>query len=203
MFGSNDDLSALKPLDAAIFKMIVPVNPRYTYLSTTMRFAKADDGALDVLAKTISIVGIVLGGWAYFHSIYPVFNKEQQLLHAKREADVLRQERAEQQAAITANVQTIRAQAQEIESQRGELRTFQRTAAIMRAEADRIRVQLAAEQSRAQQIETAAIESHLIRYRDKIVREGIDREVKRAFDPHVSQFDARDYTLQFITEAEE
>ncbi|MEA2235792.1 MAG: hypothetical protein QOC81_516 [Thermoanaerobaculia bacterium] len=163
-----------------------------------MRLVKQDDGILDVLTKAVSVAGIILGGWVYFHSIYPVFTKEQQLREAKREAEALKRERVNQQMAIAANAQTMRTQAQEIEAQRGELHTLQETGAATRAEADRIRVQLAAEQSRAQQIESAAIESHLVRYRDAIVREGVDREVRRVFDAHVPLFDAREYTLNYV-----
>lgn len=50
-----------------------------------MNFFKQDDGILDVITKTITVISFIFGVWIYFHTIHPVFQKESELQDLKKE----------------------------------------------------------------------------------------------------------------------
>ena len=165
-----------------------------------MRWFNEEDGALDVLVKIVTISGVLIGTWVYFDTIHPVFEKERALLDAKSETQRLKKEIDVQHRVLTKNAHDIATQRERIETQRRQMSDLARRAGATELEALRLRTQIRAEQNRADQRETAAIESHIERYRDAIVHEGINQHILHAFDGKVATFPAREYTLHFVQE---
>lgn len=67
-----------------------------------MKIYKMEDGLLEITAKLMTIVGIVFGAWAYFHTIHPVFEKEMELQDLRGESQALTVQIEELNASLVA-----------------------------------------------------------------------------------------------------
>lgn len=164
-----------------------------------MRWFKQDDGVIDHLAKVAGIVAVVFTVYVYFHTIYPVFLKEKELLGAKAEAASLRKSNEAQQRTIRHNDEHIRRQSRQIEGAKRRLQALQAYADQVAKESYAIRSALIEERSRVKQIRTAAVRSHLDRLRDHIVNKAISQSVYATLSSQ-PRFDIRAYTLEYIEE---
>ncbi|MFK4074183.1 hypothetical protein ACI2KX_10830 [Ectopseudomonas khazarica] len=67
-----------------------------------MKLFKDEDGCLEVLAKSATILGVLFGVWAYFNTIHPVFEKEMELQGLRGESQVLASNLNELKASVAA-----------------------------------------------------------------------------------------------------
>lgn len=65
-----------------------------------MKIFKEDESLLEIASKIFTILGIVFGGWAYFHTIHPIFQKEMELQRLSGESQALTEQILEKDADL-------------------------------------------------------------------------------------------------------
>jgi len=65
-----------------------------------MKIFKEDESLLEIAYKIFAILGILFGGWAYFHTIHPVFQKEMELQRLSGESEALTEQILEKDANL-------------------------------------------------------------------------------------------------------
>jgi hypothetical protein len=154
-----------------------------------MRWFKEDDAIIDRIVKFATLCGLIFGAWVYFHTVYPVFTKERELIEAKHEAEDLRQSTAIQRIRYVHNARQLKDQERQIDEQRTRLsqQAIHLSAASRRidalahysgrlaSQALELQRSLQAERAISRPLIETAVQQQLEQYRDRIVKTALDR----------------------------
>jgi len=143
-----------------------------------LRFVKEDDSWLEVCHKTLTIAGVLFAGWAYFHTVHPVFTKEKELLEARGELQGLFRQRDTLEIELRSQRARVEQSTTEIRAKQDQLQAMTATFDSIKQQVGELQTKAGALQSAVERERREASRAYALRVVDTIAREAIDAQVR-------------------------
>ena len=158
-------------------------------------WVKHDDGCLDIAVKLLSIIGILFGAYAYFHTVHPIFTKEQQLLNTKVALQKLQKEGIRLEGDIKQKEERLAELENDLEEKKARMVALQQYSERKSEEAATLQRKVSKLESALDQTRILTVRAIVMRHMDKIVDEAVSAEIAEKYRKEKNTFDLKQRCL--------
>lgn len=161
-----------------------------------IRWYKKDDGLLEAARSLSTVLTLVFGVWVFFHTVQPIFEKEQELSTTKIQLDELSYN-------ISAKNKELKDLQLEVTNKGSELKDYEQKLTKNVDKNKELQSQIDLKEQRITDLNTSlkdanqsAIRAHVYRYMNQIAEEGIRRTAFPTYEK--DKFDVQKYTVELV-----